>query len=78
MKTNKKLGKSVAVVFIMGLALLYNMDLNYSSAYKDTFISEKMNNLEISSEKVSEKKAEFAVYVKSIFNTGLKQIISNH
>lgn len=78
MKTNKKFGKSVAVVFIMGLAILYNMDINYSKVYNDTFISEKINNLEINAEKVNEKKTDIAVYVKSIINTGFKQIISNH
>jgi hypothetical protein len=78
MKTNKKFGKSVAVVFIMGLAILYNMDIKYSRIYDDTIISEKIEKLNINMEKVQEKKSELALYVKSIFVTGIKQIISNH
>ena len=78
MKTNKKFGKSVAVVFIMGLAILYNMDIKYSRIYDDTIISEKIEKLNINMEKVQEKNSELALYVKSIFVTGIKQIISNH
>ena len=78
MKTNKKLGKSVAVVFIMGLAVLNNMDIKYSNIYNDSKISEKTEKLNVNMEKVQEKKSELAVYIKSIFVTGIKQIISNH
>ena len=78
MKTNKKFGKSVAVVFIMGLAIFYNMDIKYSRIYDDSIISEKIEKVNINMEKVQEKKSELALYVKSIFVTGIKQIISNH
>jgi len=78
MKTNKKLGKSVAVVFIMGLAVLNNMDIKYSNIYNDSKISEKTEKLNVNMEKVQEKKSELAVFIKSIFVTGIKQIISNH
>ncbi len=78
MKTNKKFGKSVAVVFIMGLAIFYNMGIKYSRIYDDSIISEKIEKVNINMEKVQEKKSELTVYVKSIFVTGIKQIISNH
>jgi len=78
MKTNKKMGKSVAVVFIMGLAIFYNMDIKYSRIYDYSIISEKTEKLNINLEKVQEKKSELAVFIKSIFVTGIKQIISNH
>lgn len=75
MKTTNRTLKAIAVVFVIGLGILHNMDNNKMEVSPLRINSENWSETKEEAEKETESK--LIIYTKAILKTSIQQLISN-
>ncbi|HEY5590420.1 MAG TPA: hypothetical protein VIK55_05325 [Paludibacter sp.] len=76
MKTTNRIPKAIAVVVIVGLGLVHNMENKHVLAQSFSQVTEEWENAE-ESDTIKASENKFFIYTKSIIKTSIQHLISN-
>lgn len=77
MKTKNRFFKALAVIFIVGVGVIYNMDYPQYINTQNALISEQITSTTEEAAKNETTVGNLIAYTKTVFVTTIKQLISN-
>lgn len=78
MKTKSRGFKAVSVVLLLGLSLIYNMDYQFLKPDYSYQSTEQVDDADMAVVEQKNSESKIYTFTKSIFISGIKQLISNH
>ncbi|MCE5330963.1 MAG: hypothetical protein LLF95_02360 [Bacteroidales bacterium] len=78
MKTKSRVFKAVSVILLLGLSLIYNMDYQFLKPEYSYQSTEQVDDAGMAVVEQKNSGSKIYTFTKSIFISGIKQIISNH